>query len=41
MELVRDAREKTKVDMESAKKELLLLLTMEQQATLMGLGVLQ
>jgi hypothetical protein len=41
MEVVRDAREKTKLDMETARKELLLLLTTDQEATLVGMGLLQ
>jgi hypothetical protein len=40
MAAVRDAREKTKLDLEAARKELLLLLTTDQEATLVAMGVL-
>ena len=40
LEVVRDAREKTKLDLETARKELLLLLTTDQEAILVGMGYL-
>ena len=36
--IVRDAREKTKADVEEARKELLLILTTDQEAVLVALG---
>jgi hypothetical protein len=38
--IVRDARDKTKADIESARKELLLILTTDQEATLVSMGLL-
>jgi len=38
--IVRDAREKTKAEIEAARKELLLILTTDQEATLVSMGLL-
>ncbi|HVT82641.1 MAG TPA: hypothetical protein VHM90_18515, partial [Phycisphaerae bacterium] len=41
LEIVRDARLKTRSDMENARKELLKILTTEQEATLVSLGYIE
>jgi hypothetical protein len=40
MEIVRDARAKTKADIQVARKELMLILTPDQEAILVSLGYL-
>jgi chromosome segregation ATPase len=38
--VVRDSRQKTKADLQAARKELLLILTADQEATLVAMGYL-